>query len=316
MKIIEKIKNKKIYLIPKYLELVFSQINQIKKFIKLRKELPEILTTIDNGDFNKFITPLWKNFNLTIKKESLPILAFNFFRKKVFKKTMIITKHGPMLKEQLYFLESKLDKNLLKKLLEENIIGLPILYDWKYKTSHANIHALYHWIRFNNSLNLKFKNPRIIEWGGGYGNMARLLFNIFGENLEYYIVDTPIMTAIQWLYLSSVLGKDKVEILNSDNQKPTKKIRLIPLSSADLIPQNCDLFISTWALSESTDYAQEYVKNRKWFGAESILYTYQSKNSQLPSSEITSDYFISQGGQVESIPYLPKSKYIFLKNNP
>jgi len=313
MNLLEKTKNKKIHLIPKYLELAISQRNQIKRFIKLRKKMDRILADVDNGNYSRFITPLWGKFNSTIKKEMLPVLPFNFLRKKVFKETMVITKHGPMFKEQINFLESKLNKNLLKELLKENIVGLPMLYNWKNVTSHANVHTLYHWVRFNNNSNLLFEKPKIIEWGGGYGNMARLLFNIFKGNLEYYLIDMPIMTAIQWLYLASILGEDEIEILKTENQKPTKRIRLIPLSSTDLIPQNCDLFISTWALSESSAYAQEYVKNKRWFGAKSILYAYQDKNKKLPDSEITADYLISQNGQIETIPYLSNSRYIFLK---
>lgn len=315
MNLLEKIKNKKAYLIPKYFELAFSQRNQIKRFIKLRKKMAIVLVNVNSSNYSKFTASLWEKFNTNIKEEVLPCPPFNFLREKIFRETMVIAKHGPMFKEQLNFLESKLDKNLLKHLLKENIIGLPILYNGKYTTSHANVHTLYHWIRFNIGFNSELEKPKIIEWGGGYGNMSRLLFNIFKENLEYYIVDTPIMTAIQWLYLSSVLGEDKVEILNGENQRSNKPVRLISLNSVDLAPQNCDLFISTWALSESSAYAQEYVKDSAWFGAKSILYAYQSKNKELPDSEIAANYLISQGGQVESIPYLSNSQYIFLKSN-
>ena len=100
----------------------------------------------------------------------------------------------------------------------------------------------------------------ILEWGGGYGNMAKILSRLSGQK-TYILVDSPTILTLQWLYLSSVFSPDSVNVITSDNKEIVKgKFNLVPTSCIEILDHiNIDMFISTWALSESAQAAKDFV---------------------------------------------------------
>ena len=83
--------------------------------------------------------------------------------------------------------------------------------------STNTIHHLYHLYKYLSYRNLKiseFKSKRIIEWGGGYGNMAKILIEL-GITGNYLIVDIPEFITIQYIYLASYFSIDKVHIIKN-----------------------------------------------------------------------------------------------------
>lgn len=107
----------------------------------------------------------------------------------------------------------------------------------------------------------------VMEWGGGWGNLARLWHRL-APNSTYVIVDLPFMSLIQWRYLCDALGADAVA-LNPDVVQPGR-VNLVPVGFASEL-DDVDVFISTWALSESPRKAHELIARRRWFGAQHLL---------------------------------------------
>lgn len=96
-------------------------------------------------------------------------------------------------------------------------------------------------------------------------------------------MDLPLLSCVQWLYLSSVLGEECVNLVTREDEKiETGKINLLPVSfirSLELVP---DMFISTHALDESTKIAQEQVIQKRWLDATHILLAYGTRSDFKP----------------------------------
>jgi len=71
------------------------------------------------------------------------------------------------------------------------------------KTTANTIHHLYHIFRFEMN-QFQIGNSKIfLEYGGGYGNFARLI-NSISSYLVYIIYDLPVFSHLQQYYLSSI----------------------------------------------------------------------------------------------------------------
>lgn len=103
--------------------------------------------------------------------------------------------------------------------------------------------------------------PTVIEWGGGYGAMAKVFLRVF-PNAKYNIVDLPGPLMAQRRFLKDN-GVTSVNGWGADQY-----LSALP---------KCDLFISTWALSESPVNEQRNVADHyNWFGAKHLLMAYQN----------------------------------------
>ena len=58
------------------------------------------------------------------------------------------------------------------------------------------------------------------------------------------------------------------------------QINILPVCFIEDFDLKADLFISTWALTESSEYSQEYVFNKKMFGARDILLAFHNESSK------------------------------------
>ncbi len=113
---------------------------------------------------------------------------------------------------------------------------------------------------------------RVVEWGGGYGNFVKLFRRLHGRAPTDVIVDTPLFSSVQWLYLSSIFGREEVELIaGEDTPIADGKINLVPITAIEQLTPTADLFFSTWALDESTAAARRYVTDRQWFAAPHLL---------------------------------------------
>jgi len=287
--------------------------NQIIAFNALRNNFYNIYNNLKKYDIDQFTTPLWENYNTKLEKVFLPYPPFSFLRDPIIMSTMFVTSGGRWLKEELTFLEKKNSKDKLKFLLQEEYVGMPLLLNFTYSTSHNSIHHLYHLIRFldKTKCNLDQINT-IVEWGGGYGNMAKIFKRLKSTPSTYIIIDTPLFSSIQWLYLATILGEESVNLLqNYEDSIHAGKINLIPICFVDRHKISADLFISTWALSESSKFSQDYVVTHEWFNAKHILLAYQDKSNKLPDAERVGKIAKDIGAVIEHIEFLPGNYYAF-----
>lgn len=149
--------------------------------------------------------------------------------------------------EELEYVRSLPSWKKWKEALKESPVGKPQPYKEMPESSGNFIHYAYSLALLEEAFHINIgKTKRIFEFGGGYGGMARLFFNL-GFNGEYYIFDLPEFTALQKYYLQST-GLQTLK-----NARATKGISLIDkieiLQKNPII--NADILIGTWSLSET-----------------------------------------------------------------
>jgi hypothetical protein len=162
------------------------------------------------------------------------------------------------------------------KLLQENAVGKPPVTrvaGGKLPTSSNTVHHAHHLLKYEDVTGRRLSASRcIVEWGAGYGNLAKLVLRLHAGAPTLVLIDLPVYSAIQWLYLSSVMG-DRQVVLH-ERPPPTLvpgAVNIVPVGLARHLDVRADLFVSTWSLNESTRAAQDLVLDRAWFGADSLL---------------------------------------------
>jgi hypothetical protein len=96
----------------------------------------------------------------------------------------------------------------------------------------------------------------VIEWGPGYGGFARQFVEAF-PGVHYTLIDLPQPLELQKTFLKDYDNFDYVSI---EDVNPDMK---------------AEIFVSTWALSESTIPAQRWVEHTGFFSCKSFLLAYQ-----------------------------------------
>lgn len=164
---------------------------------------------------------------------------------------------------ELKYLKSKYEwKKLWRNAIKESSVGHPIPCIF-YPFSSCNlIHHAYHIAKFEEKIKCKVKDVDFIfEFGGGYGSMCRLCYNL-GFRGRYLIFDLPQFSILQEYYLKS-LGF-KIKSLDTFSNLESGIICLSDKKSLEKILSELDqkeskLFIATWSLSETPISVREKI---------------------------------------------------------
>jgi len=315
-KILSKLVNEilRVRMIPTQHRLSQIKHDQMMVFNALQNNFSDNHDNLKKYDISQFTTPLWEDYNSNLEKIFLPSPPFSFLQNKIIIGTMFLcARRGKALNEEIKFLEDKIDENTLKNVLQEDYVGDPIISSSKYLTSHNSIHHLYHIIRFLDKTKCDLNQINtVVEWGGGYGNMAKIFKRLNSAPSTYIIIDTPLFSCIQWLYLTTILGEQNINLVKSpEDTIHIGKINLIPLCFLDHHKISADLFISTWALSESSRYSQDYVVNHNWFNTKHMLLAYQDSSEVLPNANNAGKIAENAGANIEDIEFLSGNHYAF-----
>lgn len=164
--------------------------------------------------------------------------------------------------------------------ITEDPAGCPPRWSGNPETSANLIHHAYHLLRFEQFAGRSVGDlDEIVEFGGGYGSMARLARRL-GFGGRYHIHDFPELNALQRYFLRSVDLTRGLE--TADRTSFGNDIEAVPPRDGG----STRLFIATWSLSEtplevrdawseaiaaSTDvivafqHEFEGIDNRRWF---------------------------------------------------
>ena len=123
----------------------------------------------------------------------------------------------------------------------EDSVGMPEPYRFNNRSSGNLVHHAYHLQQIlGNYVDAITDFDMIIEFGGGYGSMCRLISNL-GFTGEYIIFDLPEFSILQESYLSSI------------RNKPSNLSLVTKLDDLISFGKSCKkiLLIATWSLSEA-----------------------------------------------------------------
>ncbi len=305
---------RRILISPAQLRLRLMKYQQKKEFTNLQSEFVQTYSSFKNqvGD-SPLLSHLWLGFNKVFEDGVLPLPKFNFLSLPVIRTTMFANPGGKYLEAELSYIEKIFPNDVLNKILIEDYVGIPPLSHYKYLTSNNSIRHAYHLARFINTTGADIqKINSFIEWGGGYGNFAKMVTRMRHEPTTYIMIDLPILSWIQWIYLTSIFGRKSVNLIKSASDSiKAGVINILPVTLVDKYELKSDIFVSTWALSESSVISQEYVYNKNWFGAKNLLIAYQESNSELPDAGNLEHLVINAGAKIEEDTFVTKSHYAF-----
>ena len=292
-----------------------SYVDQANIYNKIKLLTSSTISKILQGCHknSEFITDVWRKNSDTIAETFSSGVPVNFLQIPEVSGTMFVNDWGPdWLGKQYQFLDQELSEMRRDYLLKNEFIGGDLYAEVVNGifTNHNNIHSMYHLLRYEKASGKNIQDSScIIEWGGGYGNLARLL-RLYTGPKTYVLVDTTSMLTIQWLFLSCVFGEDCVNILTPENSEIKPEcFNLVHFQNTDLVKDfKFDMFISTWALDECTELAQDYVANNlSFFGAKKLLLALQVPN--YPDSQsVILDVSLENDYALEKILYFPENE--------
>lgn len=258
-------------------------------------------------DIDKFVLPAWRE-NISSIKDYVDRGDFRgFLDTRVFNGTMFAGNQQYVI-DELVWLESTGASAVSKTMLSTNehlpedrmFPGYPVSGN----TIHHAFHIMYYEHVTGQSLS---DSQTVVEFGGGYGNFCRLMRMMNGSS-TYVIVDLPEMSALQFSYLRSIPG---LTVTYAGTEVTSEAVNLVPLDSIEVLERlKADLFISTWALSESTKEAQDYIGGLGYYGAQHALMAFQKSSDHFPFAEDVCSKF--EGGQLLDTPFIPNNHYYFL----
>lgn len=248
-----------------------------------------ISDTIVNSDYRDEWKRFFLDFISLIKSDDIN----RFLRSKVVLDTMFY--EAPSV--EFFKIISKW--NFFKKALVKNRVGCPPAYGLYSNTNGNTVHHLYSVSQIVNSEVDLSDYDQIIEFGGGYGNMAWCIERL-GFKGDYYIYDSSIMYIIQKLFLESSEVRGIKFIENIDD------IRSISRQSG-----RKTLIIATWSISETPLEIRDVLFENP---DNSLLIAFQKNFGNINNL----DYFTRVkrnylGANIYEIKHLPDNYYMIKK---
>lgn len=232
---------------------------------------------------------------------------------RIIRKTMFLG-NSSYVKKELNYLKNN-NWNLWNRVIKETKVGYPAPYLFYPESSGNSIHNAYHLSRFEEQTkNRVIDADYIFEFGGGYGNMCRLIKNM-GFKGRYIMFDLPIFSALQVFYLK-MLGLN-VELGINDIKDGISC--LYKIDQAEYMFKNIlsskGLFIATWSISESPiEIRNNIFKFSNSFN--SFLIAYQNKFGEMNNLTFFKDWTVSMNDfewHDKEIAHLPNNYYLFGK---
>lgn len=290
--------------------------SKLKKYIKHkyyfrahRSDTLPVYKTIKGGEIDDFLMPFWDNYNRQLEGVFLPSPPFDFLSHPIIKSTMFVAENDLWLFNEWDAIQRVFGPKLAKNLSSEDYVGKPSKTKGYPNTSANTIHHLYSFAVYQKTTGKNISNFKdVVEWGGGYGNMAKLYKRINPDS-TYTIIDTPLFSTIQWLYLKSIMPQQVNLIRSKKDRIESGKINLLPLKYLTSSKINSDLFISTWGLSESSKFAQDYVVKNGWFGASNLLIGFQDSTKDLKHASRLGKIAKKEGATLVDIDFIPNNHY-------
>lgn len=253
---------------------------QMKRFWFSSRQYSEVCNLLLNGDDSSQAVSNgydWTGWAASIRQAFQNGVPLGFLAHPTVSYTMVFARRrGVRISSQLLaVIVPVFGKETATTLLREDYIGLPTLTNFGYMTSANRCHHASHLAHYAQEQKKYFWDcASIVEWGGGYGNMARIIRKM-NPSLTYIIIDLPELLALQYVYLSSIEGAGNVQVVQpgSGMSIVPGKLNLLTSRTAASMGNDlkCDGFISTWAITESPVDAQKFVIEKELFGARNIL---------------------------------------------
>ncbi len=217
-----------------------------------------MLALMEEQNESHVATELWRDVEQELADAVRSGLPWDLFRKPLLQATML-SRGWRRQAAELRLVRTAYPADRLHALLQEDPAGCPtpaVLARW---TSPTAIHHLAHLTRFRKATGADpFSLGYVVEWGGGYGQLARMLRRGGTEPPTHVIVDMPAVAAMQWTWLATVVGAEAVHVPGPGAEPRAGRINLMtPSAYARAGARAPGALISTWGLSEAPASVQD-----------------------------------------------------------
>ncbi|ENM5731874.1 hypothetical protein CW613_001039 [Vibrio mimicus] len=286
----------------KYVVFLMRTLSKIVWFIKYRsvdnpinnelaRELIDSVSKISHlnntTDFDSLNQ--WNDIANNIRDNMIKHGVINFLQWECIRETMGEENSLFLYDEFKYVKKSPLWKTYRHKITYPNV-GNPLPFLGDIELTGATVHHLYCLFKFIENTHIDISTlDNIYEFGGGYGNMCRLLY-LFGFKGKYHIFDFQVMSAVQKYYLSNH-GIENVNLVYKEEYWESL-LKNTPKDERNLL-------IATWSLSESPLSVRKKTRmNMKLF--DNFLIGYQKKFGEVDNEA----YFNDIKSELDNINWL------------
>jgi hypothetical protein len=294
--------------------LMSTKKHQRDRWEALKGRFPTTFDSLDPNDIEGYVSANWKVKNSYYFGALYYDIPFNFIK-------VVSSDMFPAAYERPFSRMAEAGNSIFQdkweELTQEDLVGDPQILDehsWlpSYKTLQSAF-QLGHYFQTKN-YNIPAEAETVIEYGGGYGSLAKMIWQARKKpDFTYIIIDTPLFCSLQWLYLSSILGEENVHIHTLRHGEIVKnKINILPIYYTETIPFVGDVFIGLYSISESTEASQDLVVNKNWFDCPRLLIAYQENSRRFPIGERTRDLIAESREGVHTEVASPFSWYAFV----
>jgi len=170
--------------------------------------------------------------------------------------------------------------NLLRQ-YRESSIGGPLIDCHELNISTNSLGMLYYFTRIL-EYNDWSEPGTVVEFGGGYGNLCRVFLDLLSGPLTYIIIDLPEMLALQYVYLRSSSRRYQI-VAHTSSPIAIRSgcVNLVPVRWIEDLASTCDLFVSTFALSEAPTAVHDMIIRSRFLGANAIYLVGQHVDAKL-----------------------------------
>lgn len=216
-------------------------------------------------DFNSPIATLeWETLQEKIDYENPDFLQDSTLRGVMF------SEDHELFSKEIKYIEQNFPA-FLEKIINPTKVGNPPLTPHKGEDYNSNdVHHLYHLCRYLKSRGEIPNKIKVLEWGGGYGNFCKIIHLIFPSLVSSYtIIDLPNLKNLTQSYLQQVIPDANFRTVN-----------VLSFKMENL--EDHDMFISTWALSESPSHLTDYLDSKNFFNCSRMLIALHQCGTHIP----------------------------------
>tara|TARA_B100000787_G_C16174055_1_gene288021 strand:+ start:126 stop:1082 length:957 start_codon:yes stop_codon:yes gene_type:complete len=208
-----------------------------------------------------------------------------------------------------------------KKIIQESPVGNPVRYFLYPKSSGNKIFQAYHLKKYEDYSKVNLKSfSNVIEFGGGYGNMA-CIFHKINPQINYTIFDTYEVSLLQYYYLNRLNLKVNFNKLsqNKNSIDLISSINILKLKISKINNNKKTLLIANWSISETPlQFRKKFYFLFKKF--EYQLISFQKKFEDIDNQKFflevsTFNKIFKRKSKIIPIEKMSNHFYLFSKKN-
>lgn len=215
-----------------------------------------------------YLHPYWLTNKHEIRKILLAEPQRNFLKNNIISGTMVRSGIGNPQLYELCYLKHCLSKKTTEQLalFKESDFGQLSRECTEFNCSSNTLGHLFYAAKVLE--NQPSTIQRIIEFGSGYGNLAHI-FKTIVPGATIFLIDLPEFLAFQMLFLQASMPEVSIYFHSTiPTTYQENAIHLIPVYLLENFDIKTDVFISTMALSETTETLQRLIIKKNFFDAE------------------------------------------------